>query len=161
MSYYLLKSLLMTEDRIEIYLFHFKHNFFKNSFFSYVIIEYNNLCKSIWNSKSLSVFKKKYPEIYTRPSPNSTYNCLNIKGIKHLTRLRLGLRHVRYHEFKHDFLDSLNPICSCRFDIETTSHLLLHCPNLINERSLLLSNISRLSKDKLPSRDTSVIKRLL
>ena len=98
---------------------------------------------------------------FVRPSPNSTCNCFNTKGIKHLTRLRLGLSHFRDHKFKHGFLDSLNPICSCCFDIETTCHFLLYCPNFVNERSLLLNNVSRLTKDKLPSRDTSVIKFLL
>ena len=33
-----------------------------------------------------------------RPSPNSTYNYFNTKDIKHLTRLRLGLSHLRYHK---------------------------------------------------------------
>ena len=44
-----------------------------------------------------------------RPSPNSTYNYFNTKNIKHLTRLRLGLSHLRYHKLKHGLLDSLNP----------------------------------------------------
>ena len=38
---------------------------------------------------------------------------------------------------------------------------LLHCPNFLNEISLLLKNVSRLTKDKLPSYGTSVIKVLL
>ena len=97
---------------------------------------------------------------FIRPSPNSTCNCFNTKGIKHLTRLRLGLSHLWYHKFKHGFLDSLNPICNCGFDIETICCFLLHCPNFINERSLLLENVTRLSKNKLPSCDTSVIKLL-
>ena len=71
------------------------------------------------------------------------------------------LSNLRYHRFKHGFLDSLSAICSCAFDIETNCHSFLHCPNFINERSLLLSNTSRLTKDKLPSCDTSVIKLFL
>ena len=59
------------------------------------------------------------------------------------------------------FLDSLNRICSSGFDIETTSHFLLHCQNFINERSLHLNNVSGLTKEKLPSCDTSVIKLFL
>ena len=69
--------------------------------------------------KSLSFFKKSILK-FIRPFPNSTYNCFNTKGIKHLTSLRLGLRHLCDHKFKHGFVDSLSPICSCRLDIETT-----------------------------------------
>ena len=45
---------------------------------------------------------------FIRPSPSSTFNCFNNKGIKHIARLRLGLSHLRDHKFKHGFLDSLN-----------------------------------------------------
>ena len=90
--------------------------------------------------KKFEYFQEIYPEIY---KTNSTYNCFNNNGIKHLTRLHLGLSHLRDHKFKHGFLDSLNPICSCSFDIETTCHFLLLCPNFVNERSLLLNNVSR------------------
>ena len=117
-----------TRSSRNITLFHFKHNFFKNSFFPSVTIEWN---KSIRNLESLSIFKKSILN-FIRPFPSSTYNCFNTKGIKHLTRLRLGLSNLRYHKFKHGFLDSLNPICGCGFDIETTCHFLLHCPNFIN-----------------------------
>ena len=37
-------------------------------------------------------------------------NYFNDKGIKHVTRLHLGLSDLRDHKFKHGFLDSLNPI---------------------------------------------------
>ena len=76
---------------------------------------------------SLSIFKKCILK-FIRPSPSSTHNCFNTKGIKYLTRLRLGLSHLREHKFKHGFLDSLNPICNCGLDIESTCHFLLHCP---------------------------------
>ena len=75
--------------------------------------------------------------------------------------LRLGLSHLRYLKFKHGFLDSINPICSYGFDIETICHFLFHCPNFLNERSLLLNNFSRITKDKLLSYDNSVIKLFL
>ena len=47
-----------------------------------------------------------------RPSGSSDFNCHNPKGVKLLTKLRLGLRHLREHKLKHSFQDSLNPICS-------------------------------------------------
>ena len=97
---------------------------------------YSNFRKSEYYLRSILKF--------IRPSPNSTYNCFNTKSIKHFTRLRLGWNHLRYHKFKHGFLDILNPICSCGFDVETTCHFLLHCPNFINKRSLLQDNVSGL-----------------
>ena len=62
------------------------------------------------------------------------------------SRLSLGLTHLRDHIFKNGFLDSLNPNCSCGLDIETTFHHLLCCPNITNERSILLKcfNITKI-----------------
>ena len=105
------------------------------------------------------MFKKSILQ-FIRPSASSTYNCFNTKGIKHLTRLRLGLSHLRDHKFKHGFLDSLNLICSCGLDIETTCRYLLHCPNFTNKRTLL-NDVSRITKDLLPSCETTFVKRLL
>ena len=149
-----------TRSSINLPLFHIRHNFFKNSFFPSAVIEWNNLDLSIRNSESLSIFKKCILK-FIRPSPSSTHNCFNTKGIKYLTRLRLGLSHLREHKFKHGFLDSLNPICNCGLDIETTCHFLLHCPNFINERTLLLNDVSRITKDALPSCETAFVKLLL
>ena len=56
-----------------------------------------------------------------RPSQNRVHNYPNPKGIKLLTRLRVGLCHLREHKFKHSFQDTLNPICNCGEDIENTA----------------------------------------
>ena len=50
---------------------------------------------------------------FTRPSTNSNFHCFNPKGLKLITSLRLGLCHLRFCKFKHDFQDTLNPICNC------------------------------------------------
>ena len=54
-----------------------------------------------------------------RLSGSTVFNCRNPKGVKLLTRLRLGFSHLRDHKFKHSFQDSLNTICSCGNGIET------------------------------------------
>ena len=149
-----------TRSSINLPLFHIRHNFFKKLFFPSAVIEWNNLDLSIRNSESLSIFKKCILK-FIRPSPSSTHNCFNTKGIKYLTRLRLGLSHLREHKFKHGFLDSLNPICNCGLDIESTCHFLLHCPNFVNERILLLNDVSRITKDALPTCETAFVKLLL
>ena len=78
-----------------------------------------------------------------RPSQNRVYKCHNPKGIKLLTRFRVGLSHLREDKFfKHSFQDTLNPLCNCGEDIETTSHYLLHCPDYLQERMTLLNTVS-------------------
>ena len=51
-------------------------------------------------------------------------------------RLRLGLSHLREHKFKHNFQDSINPLCNCGHDIESTTHYLLHCPLFLMKEAL-------------------------
>ena len=92
---------------------------------------------------------EKTPYLDTFHTVNSTYNCSNTSGFKHITRLRLLLNHLGDHKFKQGFLDSLNPNWSCSLDIETTCHFLLQCPNFRNERSPLQNNVSGLIKKKL------------
>ena len=109
-------------------------------FFPSTIIEWNKLDHSIRNSSSLNIFRKNILK-FIRPSANSLFNCHNPKGIKFITRLRLGLSHLREHKFKHSFQDSLNPFCNCGLDIESTAHFLLHCPTYIIERRALRSTL--------------------
>ena len=72
--------------------------------------------------------------------------CYYIREKRMKSRLSLGLTHLRDHILKNGFLESLNPNCSCRLDIETTWHHLLYCPNITNERSILLKcfNITKI-----------------
>ena len=69
------------------------------------------------------------------PSPEKIFQCLPPKEIKLVTKLRISLIHLREHKFKHSFQDTLNSLCSCGLDIETTSHYFLHCPLFHAERS--------------------------
>ena len=123
--------------------FKIRHNFFKNSFFPSTIIEWNNLDPTLRNSKSFVDFKNSILK-FIRPSPSNAFNCNNYKGIRRITRLRLGMSHLREHKFKHNFQGCLNPICSCGLDIESTSHFLLHCPTCNHERYTLLSTLINL-----------------
>ena len=45
--------------------------------------------------------------------------------------------------------------------LKTTCQFLFHCPNFINERTLLLNDVSRITKDALPSCETAFVKLLL
>ena len=111
------------------------------SFFPSTRIQWNNLDLHLRKSENLSIFKSNILK-FIRPSPNSVYNCHNPRGICLITRLRLGLSHLREHKFKHGFQDTLNPLCSCGNDVESAEHFLLHCPQFVNERDTLLSALS-------------------
>ena len=133
--------------------FKIKQIFFQNSFFHSVVIEWNKLDQNIRNSKNLFIFKKKLLK-FTRPSGNSAFRCHNPKGIKLLTRLR-------QHNFKHGFLDSLNSICSCGQNIETSTHFLSHCSNYSNERLTFLNIIRNIDSNILSKNDLKVTETLL
>ena len=84
---------------------------------------------------------------FFRPSPNSVYDWQNPKGIKFVTRLRLGLSHLQEHKFKCNFQGSLNPIRHCGRDVESTSHLLFYCPMFTTKRKIRLSTLNDINQD--------------
>ena len=120
------RSTYRTRNTEDIPQLHVRHTFFRNSYFPSIATEWNNLDKSIRNSKSFSIFRKNILK-FIRPSSNSIFNRHNPRGVKLLTRLRLGLSHLRDNKFKHSFQDSLNPVYNCGTDVETTTHFFLHC----------------------------------
>ena len=43
-------------------------------------------------------------------------------------QIKLGLSHLNEHKVRHNFQDSLNPLCSCSLEVETTFIIyFLHC----------------------------------
>ena len=138
----------------------FKHNFFKNSFLPSAIIEWNKLKIDIRDSVSLDVFKKKILT-FVRPRSNSIFGIHNTQGVKYLNRLRVGLSHLREHKFKHGFLDTINPLCSCGQGVESTKHFFLHCTFFANSRAALLQQIGKIDNSILNENDDSIIESLL
>ena len=111
---------------------------------SSTISEWNNFDCKIRNSGSLSIFKKNLLN-FMRPRANSIFNIHNLYGIKLLTRLQLGLSHLHDHKFKHCFQDTLNPLCDCGNDTETTKHFFIHCPSFHTPRKTPLNNIRNIN----------------
>ena len=153
-------TLYPTRNALNIPFLNANHNFFKNSFFPSTILEWNKLGPGLRKAESLSLFKTNILK-FIQPSPNSVYNCHNPKGLKFITRLRLGLSHLREHKSKHSFQDTINPLCSCRLDIESTEHFLLHCPQFVNERRTLLSTIGNINYKLLENTDSNLTQMLL
>ena len=134
-----------------------KHDFFKNTFFPSTIREWNKLDWEIKNSESIL----KRILLFIRPPANSTFNDHNSRGIKLLSRIRLGLSHLRECKFKGSFQDSLNPFCSYgKAEFETSSHYLLNCSNYSEEQLAILNTIRNIDMSILQvsgSKFTSVL----
>ena len=73
------------------------HSFFKNTFFPFTIIEWNKLDLNIRCSPSYKLFRKLILE-FIRTQPNSIFNVCNSLGLTYLTRLHVGLSHMREHK---------------------------------------------------------------
>ena len=114
-------------------------------FFLYTVKEWN---KEIRNSESYSIFKKSLLK-FIRTIPNSVFGVADIYGIKLLTRLSVGLSHLREHKFRHNFQDAINPLCSCSLEIESTFHFFLRCQDFIPPRTNLMNELRNLDSSIL------------
>ena len=117
---------------------------FKNSFLPYAIKEWNKLDSEIRNAKTYASFRKMLLK-FIRPIENSTYKIYDPLGIKLLTRLRLGFSHLSEHKFRHNFADSLNPLCSCSLETESTLHFFLRCQNYTTLRRALMTDLKNIN----------------
>ena len=111
---------------------------FKNTFFPYCINEWNNLTVEIRNSKSVGAFKKL---IKCEKKENSVFSIYDPLGVKLFTRLRLQFSHLNGHKFRHGFGDTINVMCACRSEVETTEHFLLYCHLCPSQRLELFQNL--------------------
>ena len=103
----------------------------------------NNIDQDFRNCESYTLFRSTILK-FIRSSPNRFYGCQNSMVIKLVTRLRLGLSHLRELKFKHNFQDILNPHCNRRMEVKPSTHFLPHCRSIINERCTLMSNLNRI-----------------
>ena len=100
--------------------------YFANSFFPYTIKEWNNLSPEIRESVSYEVFKNSLLKLI-RSSPDSLFKVSDSLGIKLLTRLHLGLSYLGEHKLNQNFQDTINPLCSCSLESESSTHSFLRC----------------------------------
>ena len=84
----------------------------ENSFFPYCIKEWSKLNDKIRNIKSINKFKVTILN-FIRPKGNSVFHINDINGIKLLSRLRLNFSHLNEHKFRHNFNDTVDPMCAC------------------------------------------------
>ena len=134
-----------------------KTNFFKNSFFVSVILEWNKLDVNIRNSASCNVLKRVILTFITAKS-NHVFNVDSSEGLKFLTRIRLESSHLADHKFRHNFQDCVYPVCSCGQGIETSTHFLLHCSNYHCGRQTLIEKRKKIDSNTLKENDQLIKK---
>ena len=123
--------------------FRCRTTFFQNSFLPFAITEWNKLDSDIKNIDSHAMFRKKLLA-FIRPLGNDTYGIYDPLGIRLLNRLRLGFSHLREHKFRHNFADTLNPLCSCSLETEDTEHYFLRCQNNLSFRITLMNDLNNI-----------------
>ena len=134
--------------------------YFVNSFFPYTIKEWNGLSPDIRKSISYEVFKNSLLK-FIRPSPNWLFNVSDSLGIKLLTRLRLGLSHLREHKFNHNFQDTINSLCPCSLESESTTRFFLRCQNFTDLPKCLMNELIKTDSCILTLDEKSLMKLLL
>ena len=116
---------------------------FKFSFYPNCLAEWNELDPEIRLAPSVAIFKKRLISMI-RPPAKSVFGIHDPIGLSYLTQLRVGLSKLCFHKFKHNFKDSINPMCPTNDGIETTEHFLLLCPSFEVERRNLLARVFQL-----------------
>ena len=136
-------------QKSQIPFFKTKTNFFKNSFFPAVILEWNKLDVHIRNSTYCKGFKRVMLK-FIRLEPNQVFNVDSSEGLKFPTRIRLGLSHLADHKFSHNFQDCINSVCSCGQEIETSTHFPFnyHCA-----RQTLFEKVKKIDSSILKQND--------
>ena len=140
--------------------YHCRTDVFKYSFFPYAISEWNKLDLQIRKANSLLSFKNALLKL-GRPVPISCFNIHNAIGLKLLTRLRVGLSHLKEHKFKHNFSNCINPLCSCSLEVESTTHFLLHCLYFSSIRKIFFNELISIGKKFIDLPDSSKVELLL
>ena len=108
----------------------------------------------------MEVFKKHLLN-FIRPKTNSVFNIRNPSGKRLLTRLRISFSHLKEHKFKHNFQESVDPLCSCGNDIESSDHFFLHCSNFTTHRQTLLNKLISINAKIMAENENSVVRTLL
>ena len=142
----------MPEIQLKLLYFTLNINFSKKIFFRPLLLNETS-------TTSLSVFKRNLLKFIT-PFPNNVFNCHKCKGIKYLTRLRLGISHLREHKFKPSFQDTLNPFCSWDLDVERNTHFLLYFTLFSYQIRTLLSAVNHFDSS-LPNINDSILTHIL
>ena len=115
-------------------------NAFNSSFYPYSIKQWCGLSEEIGNIVSVNKFKETIIS-FIRPKENSVFAIHYTIGLKLLIRLRLNFSNLNEDKFRHEFKDTVDPMCKCGVETETILHFLLGCRLYSNIRKELLDDI--------------------
>ena len=116
---------------------------FESSFLPYTINEWNKLDPDVRKIGSYVGFRKKLLS-FIKPTENKTFSIYDPFGIKLLNRLRVDFSHLNKRKFRRSFADTLNPLCSCSLETETTAHFFLRCRNYTDIHLTLMKELYRI-----------------
>ena len=71
------------------------------------------------------------------------------------------LSHLYEHKFRYIFQDTVNPLCECGKDNESTIHFFLHCTNFLIPRQTLFQKIRNIDDSILSQSETQLTQTLL
>ena len=114
---------------------------FQSSFYPNCISEWNKLDPEIRNVPPIGMSKTNLLSIL-RPPVKSIYGIHDPIGLSYLSQIRVCLSKLNFHKFKHNFKDTINPMCLTNDGIEDTEHVLLLFLSFDNQRQHLLAGIS-------------------
>ena len=70
------------------------------------------------------------------PLTPPSLQCSRPKGLAILTQLLVGPSKLNLHKFKHNFNDTVNPMCPINLGLEYKEHFLLLCCRYEEQRSV-------------------------
>ena len=96
----------------------------QSSFYPDCISEWNTLHPEIRNAPSVAAFKHKLL-LKIRSPVSSIFGSHDPIGVSYLSQIRVGLSKLNLHKFKHNFKDTINPLCPTNDGVEDTEHFFL------------------------------------
>ena len=100
------------------------------------VLNFLQMITSLYSVKSFWLYKT---------SRKDTYGIYDPLGIRLLNRLHLSFSHLRKHKFRHNFADTLNPLCSCSLETEDTEHYFLCCQNNLSFHITLMNDLNNIN----------------
>ena len=94
---------------------------FDNTFFPRCSQKWNNLSDDHYSNQ---YNLKKHYLTSSRPPKIPFLQFMTITALND-SHLRLNFSHLNEDKFRHNFLDTINPMCICGSEPETTAHFLL------------------------------------
>ena len=114
----------------------------REAFFPSVIEDWNRLEKSVKESNSKNIFKKKLLNKARPKRKLSYYGISDNNKIRYLTMLRLKMSPLKSHKFENGFLDTHDGLCRVCGSVEDNKHFLTLCRSFADMRTDLYNAVT-------------------